>query len=122
MGDSAASSRRRGDQTPRTAPKKSPEELRPSMGGGSWINGGEKDKGKDEVEELRVKLSTERQNIKLTTAPITTVSLFTISAMEYLIYGLRSVALSIFTWLIALPLVAGYFYLKLVYAPELFEA
>jgi len=67
-------------------------------------------------------LSTERQNIKLTTAPITTVSLFTISAMEYLIYGLRSVALSIFTWLIALPLVAGYFYLKLVYAPELFEA
>ena len=107
MGDSAASSRRRGDQTPRTAPKKSPEE---------------KDKGKDEVEELRVKLSTERQNIKLTTAPITTVSLFTISAMEYLIYGLRSVALSIFTWLIALPLVAGYFYLKLVYAPELFEA
>lgn len=74
------------------------------------------------MENLRSKLAEERQNIKLTAAPITTVRLFTISAAEFLIYGLRKVLTSMYTWLLALPLLAGYFYLKLVYAPELFEA
>eukprot|EP00913_Durusdinium_trenchii_P016299 g15318.t1 len=112
MGDRETPQRRPGHATPRggaprasAAPAAAPEK-----------------KDKDEAEELRLKLQEARQNLKLTSAPITTVTLFAISATEYLIFIFLTVVRSIYTWLVALPLVLGYFYLKLVYAPSLFEA
>ncbi|CAE7725854.1 axeA1 [Symbiodinium sp. CCMP2592] len=76
----------------------------------------------DEAEALRASLAAKRAELRLTSAPITTVVLFTISAVEYIIYCLRAILTSLITWLFGVPLLAGYFYLKLSYAPELFEA
>jgi len=76
----------------------------------------------EDVEALRLRLAEEREKLTLMCAPVSTVSLFAISALEYLAYALRAVLTSLLTWLVAVPLTAAYFYLKFSHAPELFEA
>lgn len=82
-------------------------------------NGSAKDN--DEVEALRTRLAERRKELSLRQAPITVLRLFSISAVEYVVYCLRSVLTSLLTWCVAVPLLALYLATKFSLAPELFE-
>eukprot|EP00931_Biecheleriopsis_adriatica_P065334 TRINITY_DN3989_c0_g2_i1.p1 TRINITY_DN3989_c0_g2~~TRINITY_DN3989_c0_g2_i1.p1 ORF type:complete len:534 (-),score=109.10 TRINITY_DN3989_c0_g2_i1:79-1593(-) len=84
-------------------------------------NGDKDEKPSDALEALRLQLQEKRNNISLRKAPITTLRLFSISAVEYVVYYTRAILTSLVTWLLVFPLLALYLATKLSLAPELFE-